>query len=103
MAPGQLNTLESRPSRKSRWNLGGTLGPPVAEAYVAFWFAWVAFHPQTGLHGRPVDEVTVVPGRTLDGEGGSPDGTGARAGSTAPMRTRHVGCGPACAYAEWVA
>ena len=41
---------------QSEWRIDGvaTSGPlvdtrlePVAEAYVAFWFAWAAFHPQT--------------------------------------------------------
>ena len=29
--------------------LAGTQLEPVAEAYVAFWFAWAAFHPTTQL------------------------------------------------------
>ena len=28
-------------------SLAGEQLAPVAEAYVAFWFAWAAFHPQT--------------------------------------------------------
>ena len=43
---------------QSEWHIDGraTSGPlagahlePVAEAYVAFWFAWAAFHPETRI------------------------------------------------------
>ena len=61
---GQPLTFEARDGRLvdmetgSEWRLDGraVAGPlagvrlePVAEAYVAFWFAWAAFHPQTRL------------------------------------------------------
>ena len=61
---GQPLTFEVRHERLfdmetgSEWRLDGLAveGPlagerlePVAEAYVAFWFAWAAFQPQTRL------------------------------------------------------
>ena len=30
-------------------SLVGSVLEPVADAYVAFWFAWATFHPNTGL------------------------------------------------------
>ena len=63
-AEGQALTFEARDDRLidvetgSEWRLDGlaVAGPllgaqlePVAEAYVAFWFAWAAFQPQTRL------------------------------------------------------
>ena len=61
---GQSMTFEVRQGRiidtgtESTWRLDGMAveGPlagaqltPVAEAYVAFWFAWAAFHPETRI------------------------------------------------------
>jgi len=61
---GQSMTFEARQGRivdvgtESTWRLDGLAidGPltgahlePIAEAYVAFWFAWAAFHPETRI------------------------------------------------------
>jgi len=61
---GQPLTFEAREGRlvdvetQSEWRIDGTAiaGPlagarlePVAEAFVAFWFAWAAFHPETRI------------------------------------------------------
>ncbi len=61
---GQSMTFEARQGRivdvgtESTWRLDGVAidGPlagahlePIAEAYVAFWFAWAAFHPETRI------------------------------------------------------
>ena len=52
----------------SRWRLDGLAaeGPlageqlePIAEAYVAFWFAWAAFQPQTRLWEAPTTQTNI--------------------------------------------
>ncbi len=69
VANGQTLTFEVRDGRffdvetRSEWSLEGraVAGPlddsvlePVAEAYVAFWFAWATFHPNTDLLSGPL-------------------------------------------------
>ncbi len=44
--------------RAFQGSLAGEQMEPVRNAFVAFWFAWAAFHPQTDLFGRPIDEVS---------------------------------------------